>query len=107
VRGDDRLVAGHRAATISGGPGWDAIVGRNGVRDHISCGPGDDIVWADQLDVIASDCEVVIRATVSLPTKGSPRSPRGLEPPRGWPGVHGRWFDHSRAHFLYSGVGLT
>ena len=69
--GDDRLVGGAGRDVIEGGDGWDAIVSRDGQRDRVSCGPGRDVVWADQLDVVAADCEVVSRVAVpTFPTTG-------------------------------------
>jgi Tol biopolymer transport system component len=71
-QGDDRLIGGPGRDTISGGDGWDAIVSRDGEVDHVSCGPGRDIVWADPADVVAADCEVVLREAVPVfPTQGT------------------------------------
>jgi Tol biopolymer transport system component len=74
--GDDVLTGGGSADVLIGGPGNDHIAGggggdtiyaRDGQRDRISCGKngygkaGRDVVYADRVDVVASDCEVVRR----------------------------------------------
>jgi hypothetical protein len=41
------------------GAGDDSVSLRNGVRDHISCGDGDDTVVADAQDDVSDDCEHV------------------------------------------------
>lgn len=67
---DDVIVAGLGVDVVVGGPGRDSIsTGRNrdtvfardGWRDSISCGVGEDTVRADRLDVVAADCEAVER----------------------------------------------
>jgi hypothetical protein len=82
----DKLNGGPGNDTISGGNGWDVITGGpghdhidagrgadvihavDGERDWINCGrPGDgknrpDVVYADRIDVVASDCKVVHRS---------------------------------------------
>jgi hypothetical protein len=52
-----------KADTIRGGRGADYIDASpyDGVIDHITCGPGRDSVLAQQRDVVARDCEHVIR----------------------------------------------
>lgn len=74
--GHDGLLGGPSADTMIGGPGRDRISGqgggdtigaRDGQRDSISCGrnaygnAGRHTVYADRLDVVASDCEIVRR----------------------------------------------
>ncbi len=76
--GDDTIDGDLGADVIVGGPGHDHIdAGRgadviravDGERDWIDCGrPGDgknrpDVVYADSVDVVASDCKVVHRIT--------------------------------------------
>jgi Ca2+-binding RTX toxin-like protein len=77
-RGDDRLYGDMYRDILVGGPGHDQIDGgtgndvigaRDGTRDRIVCrtsGPGSgvrehDIVYADRVDVVAPDCEIVHR----------------------------------------------
>jgi Tol biopolymer transport system component len=69
-RGDDQLWGDAGGDFLRGGPGVDqfyagygndVIDARDGVRDHVYCGEGKDIVKADLRDVV-SDCEVVVRA---------------------------------------------
>jgi Ca2+-binding RTX toxin-like protein len=56
----DLLVGGSGHDHIDGGRGNDTIQARDGQRDWISCGPGRrDNVFADRVDVIATDCELV------------------------------------------------
>jgi len=82
--GNDNIDAGYGDDTITGGPGqdtisadrqfgdcgplWckfpygnDTVYARDGERDSITCGYGDDTVYADAIDVVAGDCEHVIR----------------------------------------------
>jgi hypothetical protein len=82
--GDDDIDAGFGDDTIVGGPGRDSIAGdrrggdcgplwcklpfgndtidaRDGEQDSVSCGFGEDTVYADAIDVVASDCEHVTR----------------------------------------------
>jgi uncharacterized repeat protein (TIGR01451 family) len=72
--GDDRLIGGRKADQLSGGPGNDqllpssgrdrvfaglgddVIAARDGARDVIFCGPGNDRVVADRIDVLRG-CE--------------------------------------------------
>jgi hypothetical protein len=56
------------ADTINGGDGNDEIHTQDQKRDVISCGAGVDEVFADNLDVVGADCEVVHRL-------GSPQPP--------------------------------
>jgi RTX calcium-binding nonapeptide repeat (4 copies) len=74
--GDDRLFGGPRADRIHGGPGGDllhagrgrdllrsgsgddVLLVRDGARDHVTCGQGQDVVRADRRDRLAG-CERV------------------------------------------------
>jgi hypothetical protein len=49
-------------ATVSGGAGADQIdaADASGAPDTITCGPGNDTVWADADDTVAADCEHVL-----------------------------------------------
>jgi Ca2+-binding RTX toxin-like protein len=98
--GNDVITAGYGNDTITGGPGQDKIVGDrdgrcnemhcdlspgsasdtidavDGEVDNISCGPGQDSVKADAADVVAADCETVVRSGAAggpgtTPGKGS------------------------------------
>lgn len=46
---------------LLGGEGNDAIDAVDGARDVVVCGPGYDQVTADRADVVARDCESIIR----------------------------------------------
>jgi hypothetical protein len=73
--GDDVLIGGPGRDTISGdlaggdcGPLWctypygnDTIEARDGEVDSVTCGAGTDTVYADPQDVVAPDCENVVR----------------------------------------------
>jgi hypothetical protein len=73
--GDDAIVGGPGADSIAGdrrggdcGPLWckhpygnDVIDARDGERDSVTCGAGQDSVAADPADVVADDCESVAR----------------------------------------------
>ena len=47
--------------TLNGGPGNDIFHVRDGEADHVTCGEGYDQVRADYKDVVANDCELVVR----------------------------------------------
>jgi Ca2+-binding RTX toxin-like protein len=59
--GSDRVSGGSGADAVSGGSGKDNINVARGGRDRVDCGSGRDVVRADAGDVVASDCERVIR----------------------------------------------
>ena len=74
--GRDRLFGGLSADVLYGGSGPDRIAAqagrdfvhaRDGVRDVVLCGtnrggtPERDEVWADRIDLVARDCEIVHR----------------------------------------------
>ena len=68
--GDDVISGGLGLESVVGGPGRDRIstganrdtvLSRDGWRDTISCGSGEDAVRADRLDAVAADCERVTR----------------------------------------------
>ncbi|TMK96003.1 MAG: hypothetical protein E6G42_00640 [Actinobacteria bacterium] len=69
-RGDDLLFGGPGADLLDGGPGRDyldggpgpdTILAADGARDTIRCGPGRDRVFADRVDTVSRDCEIVSR----------------------------------------------
>lgn len=75
--GNDTLLGGPSIDVLIGGPGRDHLSGqggadtiyaRDGQRDTISCGTngygkhGQDVVYADSVDAVASDCEIVHRS---------------------------------------------
>jgi Tol biopolymer transport system component len=60
--GPDWLLAGTGHDRVDGGAGNDQIVVRDGRRDWVRCGAGrGDLVVADRLDVVARDCERIVR----------------------------------------------
>jgi hypothetical protein len=62
--GHDHVIGGDGADELSGGPGIDLIESIDGVADTVACGDGDDVVRADSLDTVASDCEAVSQSVV-------------------------------------------
>ena len=116
--GDDHLDGGFGDDVIVGGPGRDVIFGdraggdcgplwckypygndtidaRDGEVDSITCGAGTDTVYADAVDVVAPDCENVVRtgaapapapapvppATPATPTPATPATPNAPAAP--------------------------
>jgi Ca2+-binding RTX toxin-like protein len=61
ARADVTYQVGEPADTLNGGPGNDVFHVRDGEPDHVTCGPGYDVVLADYKDVVANDCELVKR----------------------------------------------
>ncbi|MEZ5118759.1 MAG: choice-of-anchor Q domain-containing protein [Candidatus Nanopelagicales bacterium] len=59
--GSDRLIGGKGRDIMLGGGGPDVIKARDGQRDVIKCGSGQDTVLADKSDRVAKDCEKVRR----------------------------------------------
>jgi dipeptidyl aminopeptidase/acylaminoacyl peptidase len=59
--GRNRLVGGPGNDSVRGGIGRDTIELRDGSRDRASCGAGRDVVYADRSDLVARDCERVVR----------------------------------------------
>ena len=68
--GSDRLRGSRHFDWLYGGAGADVVFARggddhifvrDGVRDVVSCGRGDDRVTADRLDRISRDCERVLQ----------------------------------------------
>ena len=86
--GDDVIVGGPGRDTISAdlaggdcGPLWcklpygnDTVEARDGELDSITCGAGADTVNADAADVVAPDCETVVRGGAA-PGPAARRSP--------------------------------
>jgi Ca2+-binding RTX toxin-like protein len=57
--GNDRISVGGATNRASGGAGNDRISARNGKRDKINCGGGQDVVRADAKDRVTGNCETV------------------------------------------------
>ncbi|MGE3795564.1 MAG: hypothetical protein AB7I38_16795 [Dehalococcoidia bacterium] len=71
--GNDLLVDESDGSNLlDGGPGDDTI--RSGPRgmDRVRCGPGGDRVEADLWDIVAPDCEEVVRSPAPVPARGGP-----------------------------------
>ena len=69
----DAIVGTPAADTIFAGAGNDLIQAAFGGVDRVDCGPGRDIVSADQSDRVAANCEVVSRR-LSVDTTTDPHS---------------------------------
>jgi hypothetical protein len=90
--GDDVIVGGPGRDSIAGdrrggdcGPLWckypfgnDTIDARDGERDSVMCGAGQDSVSADAIDVVAGDCETVTRDGGAAPAPSAPGASAGL-----------------------------
>jgi Ca2+-binding RTX toxin-like protein len=59
--GDDTIFGNIGSDTVLGGPGNDRINMVDKTFDRISCGPGNDVVFADARDKIGKDCEDIRR----------------------------------------------
>ena len=59
--GGDRITGNSGADRIAGGSGKDRISSRDNSRDRVNCGSARDTVLADRKDVVARNCERVIR----------------------------------------------
>jgi Tol biopolymer transport system component len=59
--GNDTIDAGKGRDKVMGGDGADVILVHDGERDTVDCGSGTDVVLADPIDVVAKNCEQVIR----------------------------------------------
>ena len=59
--GGDLLIPGPGRDRISGNAGSDSVSLRDGRRDRVRCGGGRDVVRADRIDEVTSDCERVRR----------------------------------------------
>src|SRR3954469_16979916 len=70
LRGDDTLVGGVGRDLLIGGPADDVINARDGRRDTVSCGSGQDTVVADDRDVVPAGCEQVRYSAEPAPATG-------------------------------------
>lgn len=57
--GDDAMYGGPGGDVMIGGYGDDFFEVAGGGPDHVSCGPGTDLVNADGSDVVSAACETV------------------------------------------------
>jgi Ca2+-binding RTX toxin-like protein len=57
--GDDELYGGTGHDALLGGAGDDFIEARDGKRDYVWCGPGNDAVSADPTDRVTRNCETL------------------------------------------------
>ncbi|MCW3022771.1 MAG: hypothetical protein JWR30_2093 [Conexibacter sp.] len=95
--GDDVITGGPGKDTISGdlaggdcGPIWchlpygnDTIYAQDGEVDSISCGIGEDVVYADAADVVAPGCETINRGAATPPPVVPPVKPAPVVTPKG------------------------
>ena len=71
--GADIIEGGAGADQLVGAEGGDTLLARDDFVDGVTCGAGDDTVFADWNDVVAADCETVTRAPRDDDGDGSPR----------------------------------
>jgi hypothetical protein len=61
---DDTIVSRAGNATVEAGAGNDVVAVLGGTApDTVVCGPGVDVVWLDESDTAATDCELKLRST--------------------------------------------
>jgi hypothetical protein len=73
LAGNDYIVAGAAGPNyVFAGPGNDIVQARNGVRDHIDCGSGHNTAVVDNIDVVARNCQVVLRPGSKTGTRAHP-----------------------------------
>jgi hypothetical protein len=65
--GSDRIVPGTGHDTVFGGGGDDYVWANDGQRDVVDCGPGDDRVVVDRIDVVRSCEHVTVEPPGRLP----------------------------------------
>jgi Ca2+-binding RTX toxin-like protein len=87
--GGDSLTGGAGRDRISGRGGNDTIRVRDGERDVVRCGDGQDSVLADRIDAIGHDCERT-NPTASAATAASAHSPQAGPPSDPGCGSHTR-----------------
>ena len=71
--GNDTLIGGSGRDVAVGGAGADRLLLRDGAPDTASCGPGRDTAKVDDIDTVATDCEVVLEPPPSGPVTLPPR----------------------------------
>ena len=59
--GPDKITGGSGRDRLSGGGGNDTINARDGERDVVNCGQGDDTATVDRFDAVSPNCEIVKR----------------------------------------------
>jgi hypothetical protein len=92
--GPDSLSGGAGRDRISGRGGNDTIRVRDGERDLVRCGDGQDSVSADRIDTIGRDCERTSRAASAGAASLPSRAPAGARArPRGVRSAHQRHHD--------------
>ena len=82
--GDDILDGGRGKDNVAGGPGDDRISARDGARDRIYCGLGDDRVTADLLDRIQGDCETKLLPETEPPPLPPPSGMSVIQTDKSW-----------------------
>lgn len=67
---DEQFVPGPGTDTVEMRQGTDVADLRDGEKDTITCGTGDDTVYTDLQDVVNADCENVSRTSTTPPLSG-------------------------------------
>jgi hypothetical protein len=60
--GDDELYGGRGHDTLLGGAGRDFLETKDGERDYVDCGPGEDAASVDMQDRVSRTCETIYAA---------------------------------------------
>lgn len=60
--GDDELYGGQGSDALLGGTGDDFFETKDGERDYLDCGPGDDVASVDLEDYVSRTCETIYAA---------------------------------------------
>ena len=58
----ETIYGGSGLDAMFGGPGDDFIEAKDGARDSVVCGAGQDVVSADEKDLVSRDCEIIYKA---------------------------------------------
>jgi hypothetical protein len=69
---NDKIDGGAGSDVLDGGTEDDTISARDGFRDTVACGPGNDVAVVDAVDDVASDCETVDRPAGPPPSDPPP-----------------------------------
>jgi RTX calcium-binding nonapeptide repeat (4 copies) len=56
---DDELYGGGGRDTLVGGAGDDFVETKDGARDYVECGPGNDVASVDFGDLVSRSCETI------------------------------------------------
>ena len=78
--GNDTLTGGDAEDRFDGGEGNDTIHARDGIRESVACGGGQDVGEADVEDDVAADCEGVAKPLAPPSLVADPAAPPAPAP---------------------------